>query len=348
MLLAALAWWAAPARSEVAVGPGQPIPDLVFQKLLAPGDYAKLGLDKTEGPVALSEIPGQVLVLEFFNKNCVPCQRQVRHLETLYRKIQEEGLDDRVKILAVGAGNKFKYLPKYRKRRKMTYPVTADPTFDQWRRVGDPGRTPFTVHLVRVDGTWIWAGHTFGVIEADELERQTRALLDAPDPTAVAAGAESLEVPELRLPVSRETVERMVRALLTRVVGEPVDAVRHELQDGTVVYQAVREGERLLLYAKVASRRAICEVCDPVHFVFAFSGDGRLQGFVPIHVTKYGNKEWTPEDVRFFEERLKGREFRDFSFDPAVDAVTRATMSSAIIFDEVRRTADLLDELPGR
>ena len=44
--------------------------------------------------------------------------------------------------------------------------------------------------------------------------------------------------------------------------------------------------------------------------------------------------------------RLRNRPMAELAFDVEVDAVTSATMSAALIFDEVRRTAALLSRLP--
>jgi hypothetical protein len=58
----------------------------------------------------------------------------------------------------------------------------------------------------------------------------------------------------------------------------------------------------------------------------------------PITITKYQNVEFEPDDVAFLTARVVGRLLsRDIVFDPAVDAVSTATMSSALVFDTLRR-----------
>lgn len=340
---------AADAPGQVRLKPGDPFPDLEFYGLLAPEDYPHLGLPRRDGPVRLSDIPGEVLVLEFFNKSCVPCQRQVREVEAFYQELGRRGLRDRVRLLAVAAGNQPKYLGKYRKKRRLTYPITADPQFDQWRRVGGAGRTPFTVFLVRRDGRWLLARYSFGVQQSRELLAHGLALLANPE-TALAQNDPGIPLsdPTLVLPVDALGVRERARQLFRRATGETeVDAVELELGNGVRVYQAASGGRRLPAFAKLASRPPVCEVCEAVHFLFAFDRSGKILGFEPIHVTKYGNEPWSPEDNRFFEGRLRGRTLKDLSFDPEVDAVAMATMSSALIFDEIRRTLPLLERLPA-
>ncbi len=333
--------------ADVLIRPGDPFPDLEFYGLLEPGDYPKLGLGKASGPFRLSEIPGRVLVLEFFNKACVPCQTHVRQVEAAYQEILERGLGERIRVLGVAAGNLPKYLGRYRKRRKLSYPITADPQFDQWRRIGDPGRTPFTLFLVRRDGRWLLARYSFGIQWKTELLGHALTLDAAPERAVRREpGLPPLRSGPLVVPVAEAKLRDMVVGLMERVTGlaglsaEPV-----RVPDGMRVFRARRGGKSLPVFVRVASRRPVCEVCEAVHFMFAFDSEGRLLGFQPIHVTKYGNEEWTEEDSRFFEKRLKGRRLQDLAFDPQVDAVSMATMSSALIFDEVRRTAELLDRI---
>ena len=333
--------------ADVLIRPGDPFPDLEFYGLLEPGDYRKLGLEKTSGPFRLSEIPGRVLVLEFFNKACVPCQTHVRQVEAAYQEILERGLGEQIRVLGVAAGNLPKYLGRYRKRRKLTYPITADPHFDQWRRIGDPGRTPFTLFLVRRDGDWLLARYSFGIQWKNELLGHALTLDSAPETLPRRGpGLPPLRSAPLVVPVAEDKLRSMVVGLMERVTGlEGLSAEPIRIPDGVRVFRARRGGESLPVFVRVASRRPVCEVCEAVHFMFAFDSEGRLLGFQPIHVTKYGNEEWTKEDSRFFERRLKGRRLQELAFDPQVDAVSMATMSSALIFDEVRRTAELLDRI---
>ncbi len=349
VLVVALWGTAGVSPAQVELRPGDPFPDLEFYGLLDPGDYSLLDLGKSEGPFRLSEIAAEVLVLEFFNKSCVPCQQQVRQVQAFFEEIREKGLWGRVRLVAIAAGNQPRYLGRYRKRRKLTYPITADPRFDQWRRIGDPGRTPFTVFLVQRGGRWLLARYSFGIQWKSELLRHSLALLDfsgslaSPD-SGVPAPMDS----PLVLPLEARAVREKAARLLRRAGNDENIQIRAiTLRDGTRVFQGYRDGVPLPLFARVASRRPVCEVCEAVHFLFAFDDRGRVLGFEPIHVTKFGNEEWSEADARFFESRLKGRKMNDLPFDPEVDAVSKATMSSALIFDEIRRTVELLKLLPG-
>lgn len=332
---------------QLLVLPGQPMPDLEFPFLLDAADYKGLGLPRSDGPVRLSEVPGEVLILEFFNKSCVPCQRQVRYLQLFYQQVQEGPLAETVRVLAIAAGNQAKYLGKYRESRRLTYPITADEQFDQWRRLGEPGRTPFTVFLRKQDGVWVLASSYFGVQLENEFATHTQAVLQGKLETHQPPSVEVPAAKPFSLPVDAEGVKEAVRRLFRRATGDQgVDAELLVLPGGEGLYRAMRGGRPVDLFARLASREPVCEVCHAVHFLFAFDASGKLLGFEPIHVTKYGNEEWDGEDTQFFEGRLAGRPMKGLSFDSEMDAVSMATMSSALIFDEIRRSADLVKALP--
>lgn len=338
----------APGWARVFVEPGAPFPDLDFEGLLSPQDYPNLGLRQTKGTFRLTQIPGEVLVLEFFNKSCVPCQRQVRELEAFFQTVRTGPMKGRVHVLAIAAGNQAKYLPKYIQERGLTYPIAADERFDQWRRLGEPGRTPFTVFLVRKGSQWTLGSYHFGVQWEKEFSGHAQGLLDGRPPAVRPGATPPLEDRHLVLPLTTEAIIAKAQALLGRAAGKAVEAVIVSLPGGKQLYQARSGGTLLPLYASVASRQPVCEICHAVHFLFAFDAQGRVRGFEPIHVTKLNNEEWDPGENRFFESRLVHRAMGNLSFDAMTDAVTAATMSSALIFDEIRRTVDLLPLLKKR
>lgn len=347
LLLLCLPAAAGAAHLDVAVG--KPFPDLEFASLLDPQDYAKLGLDRTAGPVRLSDVPGRFLAIEFFNKSCRPCQRQVREMESFYQELLAEGGGTPpVRVLAVAVGNQARYLPAYREKRNLTYPIAADAEFEQWRRLGEPGRTPFIVFLRREPEGWVLNSFHFGIHERESLAEQARGLRDP----RVARGAADVVSP-LRdaheaMPFSADELRTLAGDALGRVAGRELQVEEVDLGKRGVVYQTRLPLSGRRLYARAVTRAPVCEVCHAVHFLFVFDDTGQVLGFEPVHVTKYGNVVWSPEEVETFARHLQGRRLQGLAFDPEVDAVTSATMTSALIYDEVRRTAVLLEELANR
>jgi len=282
---------------ELTVELGAPFPDLVFSGLLTPEDYGKLGLP-VGGEVNISSIPGDFLIIEFFNKSCVPCQTQVREMEEYYEKLKKTGEGNSIKVLAVGVGNKAKYLPRFIEKRGMSYAVAADPDFEQWRRLGDPGRTPFIVFLRKVQEGWILNNYTVGIQTKDELALHGTMLLKG-----IKDGGPRLEVDSarrhMRMPLSDDEVEASAKEMINAVVGKAVQIEKVFDKDDGLFFRGWDKARSRWVYAHVASRAPVCEVCHAVHFLYCFDDSGRILGFSPIYVTKYGNQVWDEKDVAY-------------------------------------------------
>lgn len=333
------------AEAEFNLKIGDAFPNLALDGLMNPSHYAELGLKESGGPFHLGEVSGELLVLEYFNKSCRPCQPQVREVEGFYQRLTEANLKDRIRLLAVAEGNDAKYLGKYIEKRGLTFPIAADPQFEHYDRLGGVGRTPFTVYLVRRQTEWKLAGTHVGGMDAEEIFSHALNYLRGPDVVASSVPETYLIETHPQPPLDPLEQARRARELLSRIVGAETTVVPVDLPGDVRVFRAVAPEKAVGLYARVASRLPVCEICHPVHFVFAFDREGHVRGFDPIYVTKWGNVEWSDQDARYFESRLRDREIRGLAFDPEVDAVSSATMSSAIIFDAVRRTASLLETL---
>lgn len=343
-LLGSLALAATPTKLDIVVG--KPFPDLTFDGLMHPDDYRKLGLDRTEGGLRLSDIESDFLVIEFFNKSCVPCQRQVREVEGYYKKLIDDNQINKLRVLSVAVGNKAKYLERYRKKRGLTYPIATDPEFDQWRRMGEPGKTPFIVFLQKSATGWMLHSFHFGIHNQDELAKLSADLLSGyPPPMEDEGATPDWQARHLEMPLTETELEKLAGGLLTLAARDELPMETLTLADGQRVYRVIDSKTGKAYYARAATRPPVCEVCHAVHFMYAFDQTGTVLAFKPIHVTKYGNVEWNDKESKHMARRLNGRKMATLDFDPEVDAVTQATMSSALIFDEVRRTREILGEL---
>jgi len=319
---------------------------MAFDGLLAGNDYAALGLPRTSGAFRLSEVPGELLLLEFFNRYCLTCQRQAPYLKSFYEAVNAGDLAGRVRLLSVGVGNRPKDLENFRREFKVTYALAADPLFDRLLELGDPGGTPFTVFLLRQEGAWILADYHLGLQGDTEIMARTRVLVEGRAGVAHTSLATRDDRRHPPLTLSGKEQEDRARVFLSRIAGVPVTITPRQLGDGTKLFEALDSaGKPTGLFARIGSREPVCDVCHAIHFFFAFDTEGTARGFEPIHVTKYGNELWSPGDSARMERALQGKRLDELRFDPDMDAVTSATMSSALIFDEVRRAAGLLSEV---
>ena len=331
------------ASDHIDIQPGSEFPDIRFESLLAAEDYAALGLPRREGPFSLSEIPGDVLVLEFFNKNCVPCQRQVRSVQAFFEHLETDGLAHQIRVLGVAAGNQAKYLQSFRAKRGLRFPITADPSLERWRTFGRPGKTPFAVVLLRRGGRWVLGDAHVGVKDEMWFREETLGHASGQRPVEL----ETPEAEQAGIPRSfgPEREQQLAERLLMRLEGRPIVVEPFQLPEGPSLYRAVGTAGKEGLYVWAGRRAPLCEICTGVYFLFAFDGNGRVRGFTPLLVHKWGNEPWTPADARHLGSRLAGRHMAGLAFDEEVDAVSSATISSSIIFDEIRQAYAAVEAL---
>lgn len=152
----------------------------------------------------------------------------------------------------------------------------------------------------------------------------------------------------LRPPQSDTEIARLIEHSFA-AQGEQLSGFhRLKLPSERSVYTAtlLRNGQQQPIFAEVASRTAICDICHSVHFFYVFDQNGLILDFVPLHLTKYGNVEWNQQEIDSFTRRVIGKQLAGaWNFDPSIDAVTSATMTSAIIFDNFDQGRELLEEL---
>ena len=334
-----------PAAADEELRVGDPVSDFRFDGLVAPSDYAKLGLERVEGPVRLNDIKGDMLVLELYNRFCLSCWRQAPFMNSLWDQLKAEGLNEKVRVLGIATGNDIRDARQFKTEHKVNYPSAYDVRFDAMYHFSNSGGIPYSIFLVRQGDSWV-VGDTHTGIQGDlEMMVRVKGLLSAgPQLRGVRQGTTSEKLPEFP-PLSYAERDRIIRALFKSVSGKDLNFHLAKSVDEYQVYQAVGpDGVGIDLYARIASRRPACDLCHTCVFAFAFNKGGYLRGFIPIFVTKVGNVLWDNADVRDFRRTLRGRRMTA-PIDLDIDAVTGATMTSSAIFDEVRRTAEVLDNL---
>ena len=133
-----------------------------------------------------------------------------------------------------------------------------------------------------------------------------------------------------------------------RAVESSVERVEvQELENGEMIYLGFVSGEieNKALFGRIVSKYSICDICHDTHFYYIIDQEGRLIYFNPIHVTKYGNLNWNYQDIVMLRSRLIGKDlFKPLPFDPSVDAVSQATMSSYLIFEGLNETKIVLKD----
>ncbi len=330
---------------------GEPFPE---KALPAPSDRLQrtyLGLG--DGPTfTLSKIAGQVVLVEVLNALCPHCRKQTGPYNQLYQRLEASPeTRGKIKILGVAVANSDEQIEDFIDIYQVAFPIVSDRQFSLYRAVRG-GPTPMSIYALRNNPgeTWVVAGsHTGEDYDMDGLFDFLRGLLneDASD----FANLPSDIVPVGKRPEPPQS-EAEIRRRVTAAFSSQNDHIREVKQlflpSGRKVYSATltEGGVDRTLYAEVASRSSICDVCHDVHFIYLFDQTGKVLGLEPLQLTKYGNAEWDAAELANFLRNVTGRSlYGNWSFNPKVDSVTSATMTSAIIFDSLDQGRLLLEEL---
>jgi hypothetical protein len=152
-------------------------------------------------------------------------------------------------------------------------------------------------------------------------------------------GTEYTPRPQLSPTEIQELIRQRIAA-----AGHQVAEIEHltlENRQDLYVITASPQGSGLFFFARVESGITMCDVCHDTHFVYVFDQNGVVTDFIPLEITKYGNVEWDEADIAKMKKNLIGRSlFVPFVFNPSVDAVTSATMSSSMIYEAMNRARE--------
>ncbi len=352
-LLALLTLAPAAAEERPLIAFGDPFPELALT-LTGPGhDLSYLGLGITS--FTPSQVRAELLLVELLNVHCVHCQQQVPSYNELFKLIEKTpATRGRIKLLGIAVGNLPEEVEAFRRTYQVPFPIVADPRFASHRALGGSA-TPFSIY-VRQDSSGqsgVVAKTHLGLnADVSKLFGELRQLASADVDSLRRQGAEAVRKRTAITPLYSDwRLAEKVRQAFLKTGGELIAFGPVKLRSGRRVYTAVmRRGEQSVrLFAEVASRQTVCDVCHDVHFIYVFDMTTRIVGFEPLQVTKYGNVLWNDEDVTTMRRRVVGQYLTaPRPFDPKVDAVTSATISSAIIFDSLAQGAALIEELRAK
>jgi hypothetical protein len=148
--------------------------------------------------------------------------------------------------------------------------------------------------------------------------------------------------------LSEEELQATIKTALGKEGDNLTKFEKVTLEDKRAVFTGIvqKDGSTRRLFAEVIGRPPPCDVCHDVHFIYVFDATGKILQFIPLQLPKYGNKAFDEADVAKMRERVVGRHiYNPFKFDTNVDAVTRATITSAVIFRSLNDGQSLFKKL---
>lgn len=340
---------AAPAHAEKArkLGEGDGVfrpvalaalPGVRLRDALTPEQRAYLGLG-TAAPFTIGAVRGDLVVIEFFNSSCYACALMAPVMDLAWRKVDARAdLKDRVRFVGIGVGSTLEQVRDFHERYDSPFPMIADPEFAAFDALGTSEGTPYLMLLRRrADGSVTARAQVGYIPQAEVVVAAIESALaqippvDATPRELTGSGWRTLKPPLTGAELDARLVAAAAEVGLVGAVPAPV-----KVAAGETFYRLTAAGKSL--WALVAGRAKVCNVCHDIFFIVVFDDSGLVVNLAPIVITKYKNVEFDAGDVAFLKGRVVGRLLsREIVFDPTVDAVSTATMSSALVFDTLRR-----------
>lgn len=338
------------AQRTRALMVGEEFPNILIEPKLSSSDLKYLGLSK-KAKFRFKEIKGELILLEMLNVYCPNCQNQAPILTNLHEAIEKDpATKGKIKMIGIAAGNNEREIQTFKKRYNISYPIIPDIKFKILDVVGS-SRAPFHILIRKSPDEMVIAKAHFGLIkEYSPYLEDARTIMTYKIATIKKIKKEGPPEPlkPLKPDISEEKLISLVKQGLKEVGNEIIEFKEIKLKNNEIVYMGSmskkNEGEKL--FAKVASRTAICDACENTHFIFVFDSKGKVVNLVPLALTKYGNVKWNEEDLKKMKNRVLGKYlYNPFDFDSRVDAVSQATITSVLIFDSLERADTIYQEL---
>jgi hypothetical protein len=252
-------------------------------------------------------------------------------------------------MIGVASGNNLHEVEIFKKTYKVPYPIFSDSKFDAHTAVGSP-RTPFTIWVRRdAQGKNIVVSTHLGLIDSVEsVLDETRAVLQYDLALLKPKRGAIYEGDAVMPPLKEEDLMAKARGGMEASGGRVIQIEKISMKDGDWVYVGKVDFGKYQgnLFSKLTSRRSVCDICHDTFFIYTFDPEGKVIDIVPIQLTKFGNVNWTEQDIRKLRDRVLGKSiFGSFTFNPGVDSVSGATITAALIFDSLDKAKEIYEKL---
>lgn len=106
-------------------------------------DYQKdrnyLQIGHAERTFTLEDVQSDYLFIEIYNELCSACIEEFKTYKALHRMLLADvNLREKVKMMGIGAGSKKRSAAKFRKQKKITFPLFADEKRQIFECLGKP------------------------------------------------------------------------------------------------------------------------------------------------------------------------------------------------------------------
>ncbi len=344
------------------ISSGDTLPDMFIPvSYIHKNDTDYLGFERGSVPFLrtkeflIHDIKAEVVFIEFFNIYCTSCQAQAPVLNSVYSAImQNSDINTKVKFIGIGAGNNEREIARFKSKNGILFPLVPDPDFKLYELIGDPAGTPFSIVAKKIPPTFrVVSTHTGLQKDPESFINEIRFALETDAIVARVSQDKPAESEKRKLEISlteKEIIANVKQSIseASKQKGVILNLNRLKMESGFTVYasEVEIENKKHEFLTALISRNPVCDICHGVHFLITFDRSGTVLNFIPLYLTKYGNIEWNETDVNFIKRKLVGISIKKgLSFNSTTDAVSFATMTSALIFNSINQLREVLDEL---
>lgn len=343
----------APCQAARPLGAGDLFPQIPMAPMAHDAARAYLGIKKDQF-FTLNDVRADMVLVEIMNTSCSSCRKQAAVYNELYSLIgAHPETRSKIKLMAIAVGNTDQEVQVFKDRFQVAFPMVGDPKYLFWDATGRT-MTPLSL-LVRQNPQGM-----AGVVAATHLGLQSRAasvfdelqqLLKQDPGVFTAAGLNGEKGGPAREPAlifsEQKIYELMVMSLFKAgIVTGSIQSVA--LSNSGVIYTGTgkRNGTPVKFFVKPVSRFLPCDSCHDAQFLYIFEGSGKILDIVPMQLSKYGNRPFTEKDLAKVRGRIVGRSLVDpIVFDPEVDAISGATITTSVLYKTLNEGNMLFEEL---
>jgi len=271
------------------------------------------------------------------------------YINKLFARINKDPeLKDHVRLIGIAAGND-KY-DTVLEEKKYDFPIIPDGHFKFHQLVGQPP-TPFLIFAQPYnDGRLLVVDSHLGLLDdSDKLFSMVNtAFKKSTSKKAVKIKKDQYTKAkeELAIPITKNELMQKVRESMTAKNEKPGKIKKIELKDLGDIYTGVLSVSKKHVFARVVARRIPCTDCHDIFYIYSFDSQGRFIQFVPIDISKLDNEPWDEKDVEKMRSNFKGKSLlKEMHFNSKVDAVTSATITSKLVFDDLGKTGLVIKKL---
>ncbi len=145
-------------------------------------------------------------------------------------------------------------------------------------------------------------------------------------------------------PMNERDVIRLIDERIKKLGRKVFTTEKFIMENGEKIYVTALSPERnrAFLFSRFESKPSLCDVCHDSHFIYVLDPEGKIVDFIPVSMTKKDNILWSEKDEQKIKSLIVGKSiFDNFPFNPRVDAVSTATMTSSLVFESLNQGKEI-------